>query len=330
MLYLLYGGDEVSIEEALASLRAAVGPPDLRDVNITVFEASRVGFAELTATCATIPFLAEKRMVVVEGLLSTFDRRAPGTGARPPQQAGSSSEWEGLAEFVPGMPETTDLVLVDGALGRTNPLLAKLRPLAEIKAFPMPAGRDLKKWIGQRAASRGTDIEPGAVDALADSIGGNLRLIDMEVQKLSIYRGGQVVRRQDVEEMVAYVKDANIFAAVDAALEGRVGVAARLIHQMLDTGRAPTYLITMIARQVRLVILAKDLRSRGVAADEIGRRLSLTGYPLQKTMAQEQKLTHERLASMHRKLLDADLSLKTGRAPDEVVLDTLVAELADA
>ena len=76
-----------------------VSPPDLRDVNITSFDGREVAFAEFCATCSTVPFLAEKRLVVVRGLLSRFERR-PGTdtGARDRQGA---AEWEGWASTCP-------------------------------------------------------------------------------------------------------------------------------------------------------------------------------------------------------------------------------------
>ena len=174
----------------------------------------------------------------------------------------------------------------------------------------------------------GAAIEPSAISALVDAIGNDTRLVDMELQKLALYRSGSVIRRQDVEAMVSYVREANIFAAVDAALEGRAGVALRTAHQLMEEGRPPTYVITMLARQVRFLIIAKDLKGRGFAQDEIGRRLSISGYPLTKTMQQEGRFTAERLTEIHRILLEADLSIKTGAADEEMALDNLIVSLA--
>ena len=332
MIHLLHGGDELSLHETLSSLKEEVGPAELRDVNITTLKGSEVSFEELVATCSTVPFLADKRMVIVEGLLSLFEQRAPGrAGSRAGTgQKRALDQWEGLAEHLPRLPPTTELVFVDGRLTESNPLLARLRPLAKTRTFPLPLGRDLLQWIRQRAATLGIDIEPRAVNALAESVGPNLRVLDSELQKLSLYRQGEQVRHQDVQELVAYVKEANIFAAVDAVLEGRPGVAIRLVHQLLDAGRVPSYVITMIARQVRLLLLAKEIKAQGVPSDEIGRRLSLSGFPLRKTLEQEGRLTRQRLAEIHHMLVQADLDIKTGRADEQLVLDTLIAELASA
>ena len=330
MIYLLYGEDEFSLRETLASMKQRVEPPELRDVNTTVLKGADVSYDELAATCITVPFLAEKRLVVVEGLLATFE---PRTGFRAGTRAPSSEppaqgRWEQLPDILAQMPPTTDLVLVDGALRESNSMLRRLRDLAEVREFPTPRGNALRQWIHQRAERHGVRIEHDAAATLAETIGNNLRVIDMELQKLSLYRNGESVRRQDVEELVAYVREASIFAAVDAVLEGRPGVALRSIHQLLESGRPPSYVIIMIARQVRFLLVAKDLRAQQVPRAELGRRLSLSGYPLQKTLEQEGRFTSERLAHIHRKLLEADLSIKTGKASEQLVLEMLVAELA--
>ena len=83
----------------------------------------------------------------------------------------------------------------------------------------------------------------------------------------------------------------------------------------------------MIARQVRFLLLAKELMEQKVPAADMGRRLELSGYPLRKTMEQAPRLTKQRLMDMHRKLLEADLSVKTGPMDEQLVLDILVAEL---
>ena len=327
VIYLMYGGDDVSLEEALSAMKDGMQPAELRDVNITVLDGPTVSLDQLEATCATVPFLAEKRMVIVRGLLDQYEVQRTGRRAGPPERR-PLGQWEGLSSLLEAVPATTDLVFVDGSLDSRNALLRSIRSLGEPMTFPVPRPRELPRWVLDRAGRRAIDIEHRAADALADIVGGNLRIIDSELEKLSIYRGGEQVRYQDVEEMVAYVKEANIFAAVDAVLERRPGLAIRHVHQLLDEGRAPPYIITMIARQVRLILLARDVKAQGVPQSEIGGRLSLSGYPLQKTLEQEQRISSERLAAMHTKLLEADVSLKTSAAEDGLVLDMLIAELA--
>jgi DNA polymerase-3 subunit delta len=329
LIYLLYGEDALSLEEMLTALKQNAGPAELYDVNVTVLDGAQASHGELVVTASTVPFLSDKRLVIVRGLLSRFEPRTSRNGGRASSSERKLGEWEGLATALKSLPESTELVFVDGGLSTSNPLLKVVRPLAQVHTFPLPSARELPQWIRQRAAKLGVSVEPRAVTTLAETIGSDTRVIDNELQKLSLYRMGQPVRQEDVEEMVSYAKEASIFAAVDAVLEGRAGAAIRMIQQILDAGRPPVYIITMIARQVRLLILAKELKAQRLQQAEIGRRLSLSGYPLTKTLEQEGRFTHQRLVEIHRKLLEADLAIKSGGALDEqMALDMFIVELA--
>ena len=326
---MIYGDDSLSVEETLASLISDGGDDDLYDVNTTTLNGATVSLAELEAAWSTIPFLADKRIVVVRNLLVRMEQ---GRGSGSSRSRGIDGEWADIGERLAHVPDSTELIFVDAAVSRNNPLLRAIRPLAQVHEFRLPSVRDMPGWVRQRADRLGAAIEPSAISALVDAIGNDTRLVDMELQKLAIYRSdgrsGGMIRRQDVEAMVSYVREANIFAAVDAALEGRAGFALRLAHQILAEGRSSTYVVTMLARQVRFLIVAKDMKARGFQQDEIGRRLSIRGYPLTKTMQQEGRFSAERLTEIHRRLLEADLSIKTGAADEEMALDALIVGLS--
>jgi DNA polymerase-3 subunit delta len=159
-------------------------------------------------------------------------------------------------------------------------------------------------------------------------IGGDLGTLDSELEKLALYKNGGSVRDEDVEVLVSYTREATIFATVDAMIEGRVGASIRLVQQLLDSGRPGTYLLTMMARQTRLLLLAKDLKERGVPVSDIGKRLRLSGYPLKKTLEQERMFTSSHLSDIHNMVLETDISMKSSSIDEITALELLVAEIA--
>ena len=326
VIYLLYGEDDFTAEEFLASLRDKIEPADLRDVNETALDGATVGFEELAHASATVPFLAEKRLVIVRRLLSRFERRAP-QRVRVQRDA-ALGEWKALPDFLATVPETTDLVFVDGRLTASNPLLSGVRARATTHTFPPLSPDETRRWIRVRAEAGGAEIEPRAADALASAIGSDLRVLASEMEKLSLYCLGRPITHEDVEDLVSYTKEASIFLAVDAMMEGKPAVAARLTRELVRSGRPAVFILSMVARQVRLLILAKDMRARRVPSAEHGKRLGLSGYPLRKTLDQERRVSAQGLADVHRLLVEADLSTKSLGISEDVVLDTLVAEVS--
>ncbi len=329
MISLIYGEDEVRVDEATAAVIRSAGPDELRDVNSTTLAADDLGPNAVMSAAFTVPFLAERRVVVVKGLLSKFDRGARGRSAARGRGSGQSdiAPWSSMVEQLPSMPPTTHLAFVDGGVGRNNPLLRKLAPMSEVHEFPLPRDRGMAGWIAQRATELNVDIEPAACAVLADAVGRQPRLIDSELRKLSLYASGRRAVVDDVREMVAYVREANIFQAVDAVIDGRTGVALRLVRRIMDDGNPAAYLMTMIARQVRLLLMAKDMEVRRLPRDEIGRRLRLSGWVLNKTLQQASRLSLSHLAEVHARLIETDLTLKTKPIEEQLAIELLIAEL---
>ncbi len=329
MKYVFYGEDSYSISEAVSKLKASAGTADVRDVNITVFDGPSLTMDRLAATCDTIPFLSEKRLVIVEGLISSFETSSSSRGQS--RKTGDSQkkpgQWERLPEYLKRVPETTDLVFVEGVLKATNPLWKRIKPVVQDKQFPPLKGKQLREWVQARIVELDVRIEPGALGDLIATVGSDLRTMSSEIEKLALYRHGDTIRKADVAEMVSYVKEVEIFGVVDCIVEGRVGEAVKNTHLLLASDTV-SHLMNMLGRQVRLLLLLKDMRAHKVTRTEIGTRLKLQGYALEKLLEQEPKFTTEGLIQIHSRLLEADLHIKTGVMSEGVVIDLLIADLA--
>ena len=212
-------------------------------------------------------------------------------------------------------------------MSKGNPLLALLRPVAQVMEYPTPAREGLNRWIRDRAAEKGAPITPGAIRILSQHVGGNLWTMDNELEKLALYVGDRTVEEGDVRLLVTVSREANIFSAVDAVLEGRSAAALQLIQRLRNEGAELPYIVTMVARQLRMATLAKELMGKGHGEKEIGDRLHLSHeFALKRTMTQARKHSWTNLKLLYVRLLEADLAVKQGRMDQNVALDLLVGE----
>ena len=337
MLYLFWGPNDFSVRKEIAAMRGSLGAPDVASLNYAEATASTLGPGGLVALAQTMPFLGEKRLAVVRGLLAPFEPR-PKAGQVESDEAGeegsASSSRKGEAALAPllevlaHLSPTTDLVLVEVKVSQKNGLFSRLPKGAVVREFPLPAGADLEKWIAQRAKELGGAINPAAAHVLAESIGSDLWALDSELQKLLTYTAGRPVGQEEVRLLVAQVREANIFALIDAVMASRPGPALGLTHQLLDGGTSPSHLLVMLARQMRLLLQAKDLMGRGVAPQALADALGFKSpWPAKKLAQQAEGYSYLRLGAIHRRLVEEDLALKTGKRTPEVGLDLLVMEL---
>ena len=330
MLYILYGENDFSLHEALERLKAEVGLPDVLDANVTRAQVSSLSPQQLLAMCNTVPFLADRRMVIVDGLLSLYDgRRAPRRGRGGQGEGNAASSWLSIVEHIGDMLPSTDLVLVEKAVGRGNVLLNRLSPVAQVKEFPSLRGPELSRWIGDKAVDSGCSISREAVELLAELVGGNLWAMSGEVEKLSLYCQGRTVEAEDVQLLVSVAREMSIFNAVDAIMEKRYQEALRIVKRLMEAGAGGPYMVVMVARQVRLLLLAKDMEKRGVPQEQMRARLGLSAdWMLRRLRDQGRRYSQAALESLHRGLLETDRAIKTGRITDDAVGEFLVEVFA--
>ncbi len=323
MVHVLYGPDDFTLRQQLDEIKGSLGDRESLALNTTVLDGRRLNPLPLIEACSAVPFLASWRLVIVEGLLERFEPAA--AGKRPPV-----SEWQGLIDFLPARPPTTALVFVDGRLTRANPLLRKLGPLATVRDFPALRGDALLSWVRERVRAQEAEIADRAARLLVETAGADLWVLDREIEKLSLFAVGRRIEMADVQQVTSCVREGNIFAMVDAMAEKKLTAAMRLLHQLLAEGAAPTHLLTMMTRQVRLMVLAKDLGGgRRLSSEEKRRQLGVSAnYPLQRLLDQSAGHSLERLLDIYQKILDTDLAIKTGRWTDELALDLLLVEVA--
>jgi DNA polymerase-3 subunit delta len=330
MFYLLYGADEFSRQEALAQMKQKLGDPTTASLNTTILDGRSLTLADLQAACDTVPFLADKRLVIVEGLAARWERRRPGEGVEARPLAKSDCELEeALQSYLGQLPASTRLVFLDDEVSANNPLLRQAKAQGGyVKEFRPLRGRELHAWIAKRVAQKGGYITNEAVVALAVFVGENLRLLDQEIEKLLTYTGPERdIQKADVEALVPYAREARIFDLVDAIGQRQRETALRLLHQMLDDGTAPAYLMVMFTRQFRMLLQARELLDGGAGKEAIVAALKLHPFVADKVLLQARNFTLEHLERIYRRLLDADVAMKTGRAEETVALDLLVVEL---
>jgi DNA polymerase-3 subunit delta len=336
MFYILHGEEEFGLSEELARLRAimAEDDPAMADLNTSLLDGDRLTLGELRHACDAIPFMTERRLVVVNGLLSRLSPGGAGHAATGGEEPAANRAFrEELAAYLPNLPPTTRLVFVEEReLPSSHPILKVAqaegkKEKAFIKLCKKPKGWELPDWIRQQVRSKGGDIDREATEVLAALVGSDLRLLDQELEKLLVYTDGQPITSGDVRLLVSRSRETSVFDLVDNVGRRETGRALRLLHHLLDEGESPAYLLAMLARQVRILIQVSELEAQGLTQDETAKRLKLHPFVVKKGIAQAQNFTLPQLEEAHQRLVETDWSIKRGDVEPVVALDMLVVGL---
>src|SRR5258706_4038173 len=353
MFYLLHGNDEFSCREQLKKLRQQGN----FEYNQDTYAGGEVDLKTITATCSTLPFLTDQRLVVVMGLpkkrrgedtaASDSGEVANPTNAVPlPEKSSKSKKGKkgaksstesragfekGLSEYVHFLPDSTVLVVVvDEELSASSTLLKAAQEHGKVIQYTLPRGAAVKTWIENRAKSSGVKITPEAVSMLADYIGNQLRLLANELDKLSTYAGsGATIDADDVRKLSPQVQEARVFDLTDALAERNRKKALDLLHDLLADGEPPLRLISTITSQVRSLLLVKELTGDGLRVSQIVAATGMAPFVAEKAVRQIGKFSSSQLEGAYRQLLATDAALQRSRMTPDMALDLLVVNFGN-
>lgn len=110
-----------------------------------------------------------------------------------------------------------------------------------------------------------------------------------------------------------------IFKLLDSIKPNNNQQTINLLHQCLKLNQ-PDMIFYMIIRQIRLLVLAKELGKKGIKA---------APWQIAKLLKQANNFTIKQLTNIYKKLLKIDISIKTGKSlmPLDWHLDLLVLSL---
>lgn len=350
---LLSGSDEFSAAEELARIRAS---GDF-GYNEELFQGETADLTAIRVACETMPFLAEQRLVVVEGLPKPSRRKGksgdddpdvgeetsePTTAEPSPAPAARGKRGKkaataaltplafakGLAEMVSTLPETTLLVVcVPEELKADHPLAQTARKSGKSLVFTKPKGAQLNEWVTKRARAQQRRISPDAARLLVDSLGDDLRMLANEIDKLCTYVGaGGEIDAQAVRMLTPVARQSKVFDLTNALARRDTSAAVALLHDLLAQGESPLGIVALTAFQTRSLIQVKLLAERGLSAYQIASTAGMAPFVVEKSLPLVRRFTLAQLEAAHRALLAIDTSLKRSRMTPELALDLLVLE----
>lgn len=347
MVYLLLDCDEYLAAQQLAKYKKALGDPEMADLNIAEVDGAKTTPGDLLGQASMMPFLAPRRLMIAREMLGQLDKRMGQT------KGSDGAAYQDAARLLTGLhelPESSDLVLIESGLDKRRGLwrgftttvkgedtnvpgvqtLIKEKRI-ELVELAAPDARALPGWISQQARVRQIAIDGRAIQLLATYVGVNLRQLDNELEKLSLYAGERPIRADDVNLLVSDASEAMIWSLTDALSQRNPRGAMHSLQSLRRNDANAFYLLTMIARQYRIILKVKEAMSPasrlgGGNEFDIAKQVGERPYPVKKAMQQALGYSFDELTGVLDRLLSADHAMKTGADP-EAELDILIAEL---
>ncbi len=329
-LYLLRGDDSTRIKEILSGFQAGLGDTSMADLNTSRLAGETLSFEALQADILTIPFLADRRLIIVENARQMLTKVAKDDQAK-------------FLDLFEHLPQTSALVLiVDDQLRKkwrerewvnqknyswVIKWIEDNRHKGVVIDCSLPDEEDMTAWIMRKAKELNGGVRPDAARLLVTYIGNDTLMAENEIEKLITYVGpSRVVEPDDVMLLTAHEQEGSIFSFTDALGE-RDGVKAMREFLLLTEKSDVMELTGMIYRQFRLLIQAREVLDEGGGVAQIENELNVANFVAKKMYTQSQRFKLGQLLSIYERLLKIDEEIKTGGMPALTAFELLIADL---
>ena len=343
MLVALIGPDRYSVGVALHAYVEKYAPADnaLGDLNVTRLDGARITPDDLSRAVQAIGFLAEQRVVVVEGLISRFGvgKAADGRDSSTDEAQSTPSKGrradgglaDGFAGILGNIPDSTVLILVErGGVAKNNTLFKTASRYGKVEEYIPPRGASLERWIHNRCASLSVKIQPAAQASLAASMP-DLQALSNELDKLALFVGeGGTIDERVLHQMSHAARQEDVFELTNAVARRDTKGALQQLHRLMEGGTAAEGILPVLAWQVRTLIQVRDMIDQRVPDTYMAEKSGISDYVVRKTVGQARQFSMPKLMQIHHSLLDLDHAVKTGRAEAELAIDSLVVQMCQS
>ncbi len=334
-VYLFHGPEEYLRRLAVEKLREVLLDAENQEFNLTRLDGEKAALKEIISAAETAPFFSRRRLLIIDR--PTFFRTREGAAGQ--EEEGSdikgkksggktSGEEETLINYIASpMPSTCVIFNTPNQVDKRKRIFKTVEKHGKVVEFAPLKPADIRKWLDKQARLVGKNLEPAAADTLLARVGQNLTALHTEINKLIDHAGqSAVIKLEDVKLLTAVPLEENIFNVVDAMGEKNAVKAVSGIQNLLLTRQPPQYILSMVARQFRMLLQVKEALSRGCSFGDLTAATGIHPFVVKKLHQQCKGFDINLLTRALNSLHEIDEGVKTGRKDFAAAMELFIIE----
>jgi DNA polymerase-3 subunit delta len=315
--YLIHGDDHGRIAERRARLRA-VAEGESGTAGVEVFEGDACSPELVAQALNAMTFAVGRRFVIADGVERWKDAELEPVVAA-------------LGAIDPDTLTVAFFAREDGRVKAPAPLAKAVTAAGGVIAAESTVkGRDLPRWVAERARELGLTLDVQAARALIARVGDRQQRLLRELEKIALELGaGAQPSAAEIDELVASTSERKAWTFADALVAGDRQAAMRAFVELRGQGERVPGLLYNVVRRMRDAHAIAEALDQGESPAQIKPRLRMPPFAADRLI--EDVRRHD--VETYRTALEllADLELETrGGAGGVLHEDTAAVRLVQA
>ena len=280
-------------------------------MNFAVYSGSGTDTKELMGLADTMPFLAEKRLIIVEE--SGFFKKSN----------------EELSDYLKKVPEETCIVFIENEVDKRGKMYKAVSKYGCAEEMKTPEEAQLKKWVAGTLQKNGKKIRSSSVDFFIARVGNSMCTLESEMDKLISYTGErEVIEDEDIATICSVHLSNTVFDLVDAVSGGHQKKAMELYGEMLSAKEPAMRILFLIVREFAALLAVKEVSRNTRDKKEIAAVIGKPFFTVAKYQAAAARFTGEELKKAIEECVEMEELVKTGRITETLSVELIIAHLS--
>lgn len=205
------------------------------DENYVELVGKDVTTTELLDAVSVMPFIAEKRLILIDGI--------------------PKIEREDLEKVVEALHPQAIVAIVEPKPDKRLGIVKDIVALCQVKTFPVLETPQLLSWTKARAAECGATLLDAAARELVEAVGTDQWILDSEIRKLALFTGGADITPEHVHLLAVPSGTQVVWKLTDLIGSKRPLDALAFLRHRLERGEDPYGMWIILMNMVKNLTL---------------------------------------------------------------------------
>lgn len=293
------------VEQAIERTLDLYVDPATRDMAYAAFYADETPVQSIVMEAQTLPFLTERRVILVRGAERFFTEEAAGA----------------ILPYLEAPNETTLLLMVASKLDRRTKFFKACEKYGVVVECPELSRAEVQQWVRAQLKDQGRTISGDAVDEIVHRAGTHLSDVNNALNLVQGYVGTRTqITLDDVLAACADVAEEIVWNLTDAIAKSDGHAALTSLRRLIEMNKQPDEIMGIVNWL---------LNSAYTVAASDGKPAAMSPFAAQKVTPLAQRLGVKRLRNAFALCTETHFMIRSTGVDNTLALELLIIKLAN-
>ncbi len=334
-VYLFYGEEAFKRRNYKSMLKRCIA--DESSMNYAYFEGRDIDFNAVYDSVVTMPFFADRRLVIVEnsGKFKAAKKAAAEEAEEGEGKAAPVPEKEEKADaliekILADLPSTTCLAFFEEEANKTKKIFKTIASKGVACQCAPDDKNTLVMWLAKGFNASKKKIRKSTIELIIDRAGTDYDRLRTEFEKVIAYAGDRdEITDDDVYAVTSEDIEARIFDMLDAMCARNKALVLEKYYSLTVNNAHPLYLLAMIRIQFRTLLHVAELDAEGMNKYDIAKRLKKKDFIVERSLRNIRHFSAEKLEMILEQIADTDMKSKRGLVDPQVGVEMMLTQFTE-